>query len=88
MSGFQIAQLILAVLVIGTVLLQARNSSLGSTLGGSDSSFFHTRRGIDRILFNLTLVIAFLGHRRLDLWHTYHLPSILTRNNHQIVSFK
>ncbi len=60
MSGFQIAQLILAVLVIGAVLLQARNTSLGSPLGGSDSSFFHARRGVDRLLFNFTLVIAFL----------------------------
>ncbi len=60
MSGFQIAQLILAVLVIGAVLIQARNTSIGSPLGGSDSSFFHARRGIDRLLFNLTLAIAFL----------------------------
>ncbi len=60
MSGFQIAQLILALLVIGAVLLQARSSSLGSPLGGSDSSFFHARRGVDRLLFNLTIVIAFL----------------------------
>ncbi len=64
MSGaLQLAQLLLAVLVIGAVLLQVRNSGLGSSMGGSDSSFFSERRGLDRLLFNLTVaasVIFFL----------------------------
>ena len=64
MSGaLQLAQLLLAVLVIVAVLLQVRNSGLGSSMGGSDSSFFSERRGLDRLLFNLTVaasVIFFL----------------------------
>ena len=59
-SGLQFAQLILAVLVIAAVLIQVRNSGLGSALGGSDSSFFRVRRGIDRLLFNFTVALAFL----------------------------
>lgn len=59
-AGLQVVQLILAVLLIAAVMIQVRNSGLGSSLGGSDSSFFHARRGIDRLLFNLTIVVALL----------------------------
>lgn len=59
-SALQVAQLVLAVLMIGAVLLLVRNAGLGSSLGGSDSSFFHARRGIDRLLFNFTVALAIL----------------------------
>ncbi len=57
-SGFQAAQVVLAIIVI--VLLQVRNAGVGSALGGSDSSFFASRRGIDRVLFNFTIGISIL----------------------------
>ncbi|MBM4436824.1 MAG: preprotein translocase subunit SecG [Actinobacteria bacterium] len=59
-AGLQAAQLVLAILLIAAVLIQVRNSGLGSSLGGSDTSFFRARRGIDRLLFNLTIAIAVL----------------------------
>ena len=59
-SGFQAAQVVLAVIVIVVVLLQVRNAGVGSALGGSDSSFFASRRGIDRVLFNFTIGISIL----------------------------
>jgi len=54
---FQAVQVILALLLIGSVLLQVRNAGLGSGFGQSDS-FFSTRRGADKLLFNFTIVIA------------------------------
>lgn len=60
MSGLQIAQLALGIVVIVAVLLQVRNAGVGSALGGSDSSFFASRRGIDRALFNFTIAISAL----------------------------
>ena len=60
MPGLQVAQLALAIVVIVAVLLQARSAGVGSALGGSDSSFFASRRGIDRALFNFTIGISAL----------------------------
>ena len=59
-AALQIAQLIVAIVLIGTVLLLVRNSGLGSTLGGGDSAFFHSRRGLERLLFNFAIGISFL----------------------------
>jgi protein translocase SecG subunit len=58
--ALQLAQLILAIILIAAVLIQVRNSGMGSALGGSDSSFFTARRGIDRVTFNFTIFISFL----------------------------
>ena len=55
-----LAQLILAIILIVAVLIQVRNSGMGSALGGSDSSFFSARRGIDRVTFNFTIFISVL----------------------------
>ena len=58
LSGvFQAVQLLLALILITSVLLQVRNAGLGSGFGQSDS-FFNTRRGADKLLFNFTIVIA------------------------------
>ncbi|MFC1802149.1 preprotein translocase subunit SecG [Patescibacteria group bacterium] len=53
-------QIILAVLLVGLVLLQQSDGGLGSAFGGSDESSTHTRRGIEKILFNTTIIIAIL----------------------------
>ena len=59
-TALQLAQLFLALIVIVSVLIQVRNSGMGSALGGSDSSFFHSRRGIDRLTFNFTIGVSTL----------------------------
>jgi preprotein translocase subunit SecG len=54
-----IAQIIVAIGLIVIVILQASSSSAGSLMGGSsDSSVYHTRRGVERTLFNATIVLA------------------------------
>ena len=54
-----IVEVVLAILLMATILLQARGASLGEAWGGS-SAFFTTRRGADRILFIITIVLAVL----------------------------
>jgi preprotein translocase subunit SecG len=58
---FNIAQIVISVALTVAVLLQIRSSGLGSVFGGSDSAVYRTRRGIERLLFNITigLTIAF-----------------------------
>ena len=54
-----IGQVVLAILLIVTILLQSRGASLGEAWGGS-SAFYSTRRGADRTLFIITIVLAVL----------------------------
>lgn len=55
-------QVVLSVLLIGGVLLQRSDASLGGALsGGGDSPTAQfTRRGAEKKLFNLTIVVAVL----------------------------
>jgi preprotein translocase subunit SecG len=55
--AFQIVQIILAVVLIGTILLQTRGSGF-SAFGSADSSIYRTRRGFERTLFQFTIVLA------------------------------
>lgn len=54
-----IALIVLAIALILAVLLQSRGGGLGGIFGGS-SSVFRTKRGIERTLFQLTIVLAVL----------------------------
>jgi preprotein translocase subunit SecG len=60
MNAWLIIQSILSVAIIVTVLLQSQGSGLGSLWGGGGETY-HTKRGVEKILFNLTiaLIIAF-----------------------------
>ncbi|MBM3956629.1 MAG: preprotein translocase subunit SecG [Gemmatimonadetes bacterium] len=51
-------EIIIAVLLIGVILMQVRGS--GTTLFGQADSAFRVRRGIERILFRATIVLAAL----------------------------
>lgn len=53
-----IAQILLATLLVIVLLMQAKGAGISSTLGGGASSSFRTRRGIEKSLFNLTIVLA------------------------------
>lgn len=54
-----IGQLIVSVALIFAVLLQARGSGLGGTFGG-DSAVYRSRRGIERRLWQFTIVLIVL----------------------------
>lgn len=51
-----IAQIIISIALIVLIVLQRRGGGLGS-LGG-DSSIYHTRRGVEKSIHNLTIVLA------------------------------
>lgn len=54
-----IAQIILSILITGAILLQAQGSGLGSTWGGGGETY-HTKRGVERIIFAFTIIAIFL----------------------------
>jgi protein translocase SecG subunit len=54
-------QIGLAILIIAGVLLQQSETSLGGAFGAGDSgNAFHTRRGLEKVLFIGTLVVSIL----------------------------
>ncbi|MGI5836777.1 MAG: preprotein translocase subunit SecG [Chloroflexota bacterium] len=54
-----IVQIILSIVLILAVLLQAKGSGF-SGFFSSDSSGYRSRRGIERTLYNFTIIIAVL----------------------------
>jgi preprotein translocase subunit SecG len=56
----QIVQIIISVCLIVAILLQVKGSGLGGIFGGSDTGIYKTRRGAERTLFNLTIVLVVL----------------------------
>jgi preprotein translocase subunit SecG len=53
------ANMVLAILLIAAVLLQQKGSGLGAAFGGS-SNIYTTKRGIDKALFRLTIILSIL----------------------------
>jgi preprotein translocase subunit SecG len=56
----QIVQLIISGCLIAAILLQVKGQGLGGIFGGRDSGVYKTRRGAERTLFNLTIVLVVL----------------------------
>jgi preprotein translocase subunit SecG len=56
--ALNIVQLIISIVLIAVVLMQAKGSSIGSLFGGSESSIYRTRRGLEKRLFQFTIVLA------------------------------
>jgi len=56
-----LALVIVSFALIALVLLQSKGAGLGG-LGGGDfgGSGYHVRRGVERLVFNLTIVLSFL----------------------------
>jgi protein translocase SecG subunit len=56
-----VIQILIAIVMIGMVLLQAKGAGLGNIFGQEQS--FNTRRGLEKSLFRGTIVlmIAFVG---------------------------
>lgn len=54
-------QITLSILLIITILLQQTGSGLGGAFGADNfSAGFHTRRGLERTLFQATIVLGIL----------------------------
>lgn len=56
-----LSQLLISIVLIIVVLLQARGGDIGAALGGGSSgSTFRTRRGLEKTLFQLTILLAII----------------------------
>lgn len=54
-----IIQIILSVALIAAIVLQSKGAGLGGLGGGSEGGgVFRARRGVEQLLFNLTIVLA------------------------------
>jgi preprotein translocase subunit SecG len=56
-TNLNIAQVILSIALIVIVLFQVRGGGLGGIFG-QQSGVYRTRRGVERILFRLTIVFV------------------------------
>lgn len=53
-----IVQIIVSVLLVVLVLLQVRGSGLGRTFGSDSGSIKRTRRGLEKTIYQFTIVLA------------------------------
>jgi len=62
MTTFKIIYTIVSVLLTITVLSQSKGNGLSATFGGS-GEFYAQKRGAEKVLFNITLIlaVAFIG---------------------------
>ena len=54
-----IGQIVVSIAVMVAILLQARGTGLSSTFGG-DSAVYRSRRGIERTLWQFTIILIAL----------------------------
>jgi preprotein translocase subunit SecG len=52
----KIAMIVIATCLVGLVMLQARNGGLGDMFGGEN--LYRTRRGVEKTVFDMTVVFA------------------------------
>jgi len=53
-----IALIIISVLLIVSVIMQSKGAGLGGLTGADTGSVFTARRGVERTLFKLTIVLS------------------------------
>lgn len=58
-TTLNIVQIVISALLIVAILLQQKGVGLGAAFGGS-SNVYSTKRGVDKILFRATIVLAVL----------------------------
>lgn len=56
LANLSIAQILIAIALIATVLFQLRGGGIGGIFGQADS-VYRTRRGIESTLFKLTIIL-------------------------------
>lgn len=64
-TALQIVQIIVSLALIGVIIFQASGGGLGSLFGGGGATgVTRTRRGLEKTIFDLTVVLAaiFVGN--------------------------
>lgn len=66
-----IVQIVVSILLVVLIILQAKGVGLGRAFGGA-GDFYKSRRGVEKIVFNLTIVllITFLVTSILSLLYS------------------
>ena len=54
-----LGQIVVSISLMASILLQSRGAGLGATFGG-DSSVYRSRRGIEKRLFQFTIILGVL----------------------------
>jgi preprotein translocase subunit SecG len=58
-AAFQIASIIMSIVLIVLIMLQVKGGGLGSLLGGdAGGGIARTRRGLEKTLFQITVVLS------------------------------
>ncbi|HYO89603.1 MAG TPA: preprotein translocase subunit SecG [Candidatus Limnocylindrales bacterium] len=55
-----IAVMLIAIAVVVVILLQVKGGGIGEMLSGEGSGISRTRRGLEKTLFNVTVVLGFM----------------------------
>ncbi len=58
-TTLNVAQITLAILLVTSILLQARGTGLGAAFGGG-GNVYRTKRGAEKKIFQFTIVISIL----------------------------
>lgn len=54
-----IIQSIIAILIVVAILMQSQGGGLG-TWGGGGGETYHTKRGVEKVIFNATIILIAL----------------------------
>ena len=55
-----IAQIVLAIALIASIVLQSKGAGLGGLTGGESGGIYRARRGVEKTLFYVTIGLAVL----------------------------
>lgn len=58
-TALLIAQMVTAIMIVGSILLQAQGNGFGAAWGGGGETF-HTRRGAEKVVFYFTIFAILL----------------------------
>ena len=56
--ALDVVQIIVSALLMLVILAQAKGSGFSGTFGGDSGSIYRTRRGVEKTLFQFTIVIG------------------------------
>lgn len=55
-----VALIVVSIALIASVILQSKGAGLGGLTGGDSGGFFTARRGVEKTLFRLTIILSVL----------------------------
>jgi preprotein translocase subunit SecG len=57
-ATMNLAQIVISVALIIAIVLQSKGAGLGGLTGATEGSVFRARRGVEKLLFNVTIGLA------------------------------